>query len=345
MPPIINSDYYSVSEDTDDLLVDITGTDRITVNAVTKILIHNFQFIGRVSLLKVYYKQKSIDTGLSFKTHQFTVNSESVKSLLGIELSKNEIIKILSRLDYSLKENGKDLLVAPPFYRQDIMHQVDIVDDLMRVIGVNNIKEIYPHSYSDGSFLYFHYKLKNIRDVAVGLGYQEIDINTLTNERYQFQNTFIKAEDYVSLLKLKSGDVTMAAKNVFPELLRLISNNLHKKFPQNVFSISNVIKKSDSDVIFSNSKRLSIVSCSKDVNLTDILSAVKKIISDSFNADITAEINYDFKDTFIPGRSYRIAVNGKDIGFVGEIHPRVLNAFGIELPASIAEIYLDELLV
>ena len=343
MPPIINADKYSINENTTELFVDITGTDKETVNAVTKILIYNFQFLGKVSVIKLKYKNKSISTNLSMSSHKFYLNEDSIKSLLGIKISKDLAEKILSKLDYRIKSVGKDLLIEPPFYRQDIMHQVDIIDDRMRSFGISNIPETAPNLYTEGDFLQNHYVLENLRETLVGFGYQEIDINTLTNEKYQFTNTFIKGEDYVSLLQLKSGDVTMASKYLFPELLRLISNNLHKKFPQKVFSLSEVPELGESDVKFKNSLKLSVVSCEKDSNITDILSIIKKLLSDSFMIKniSTRYVSDKYSKTFISHRGYTVIADGKEIGIAGEVHPRVLNLFSIELPISVAEISID----
>ncbi|MGC8533485.1 MAG: phenylalanine--tRNA ligase subunit beta [Candidatus Parvarchaeum sp.] len=342
MPPIINADNYSINENTKELFIDVTGTEKETVNAVTKILIYNLQFLGKVSIIEAKYKSNAISTDLSLKMHGFYLNEDSIESLLGIRIGKGQAVKMLSAMDYSVKPLGKDLFVVPPFYRQDIMHQVDIIDDMMRSLGVDNINEKAPHSYTEGAFLSNHYMLQNIKEVLVGFGYQEIDINSLTNEKYQFLNTYIEGEDYVSLLQLKSGDVTMVSKYLFPELLRLISNNLHKKFPQKIFSLSEVVEEGNSDVTFENRLKLSFVSCEKDANVTDTLSIIKKVLSDAFSIKevSTNYIDDKYAKTFIKGRAYNLLANGKKIGFAGELHPRVMNSFGIELPVSLAEIYL-----
>jgi phenylalanyl-tRNA synthetase beta chain len=345
LPPIINSDYHSINKTTNELLVDVTGNDPVTVNTVTKILAYNLQFLGHVSLLKVNYSSKSISTNISFDTHAFSLNEDTVESLLGLRVNKGEIKNILSKMDYFVRENSKDLVVKPPFYRQDVMHQVDIIDDIMRCIGIDKIPKIPPNFYTEGGFLKNHYTLNNIREILVGFGYQEIDVNVLTNEKYQFENTFLKGKQYVSLLHLKSGDVTMTSKNVFPELLRLVSNNLHKKFPQNLFSLSEITEKGDSDTVFENRTKLCVLSCGKDVNVTYLLSIIKKVLGDSLLIkDISAGYSgQEFSMTFIPGRGYNIYFGEKTIGIAGELHPRVINSFGIELPVTFAEIYIDEL--
>ncbi|MCL4396873.1 phenylalanine--tRNA ligase subunit beta [Candidatus Parvarchaeota archaeon] len=343
MPPIINAENYSINENTKELFIDITGTDRETVNAVTKILIYNFQFLGKVSIIQAKYKSSAISTGLSLDMHGFYLNEDAIESVLGKRIAKESAIRILSAMDYSIKPIGKDIFVKPPFYRQDVMHQVDIIDDIMRSFGVDGIPEKVPHSYTEGEFLPNHYFIQNIKEILTGFGYQEIDINALTNEKYQFTNTFIEGEDYVSLLQLKSGDVTMVSRYIFPELLRLTSNNLHKKFPQKIFSLSETVQEGSSDVTFKNRLKLSFVSCEKDANVTNALSIIKKVLSDAFavKSISTNYIDKKYAKTFITGRAYNILADGKEIGFAGELHPRVLNSFGIELPVSLAEIYID----
>lgn len=343
--PVINSNGYSVNEDTRELFVDITGTDKETVNAVTKILIYNLQFLGEVSQILVKYSSGARPSDFSLGVHRFYLNESAVESMLGVRIGIGKIKKMLSSLDYGIEPKGKDILVSPPFYRQDIMHQVDIIDDVMRVFGVEKIPAVLPHSYTDGEFLGSHYTSQNIREILAGFGYQEIDLNVLTNEKYQFGSTGIDARDYASLLPLKSGDVTMAGKNLFPELLRLISNNLHKKFPQRIFSLSNTVEKGTGDTIFENRQKLSVVACEKEANVTDILSIIKKTLKDSFLME-KISLDYtegEYSNAFIKGRAYTIYADGKQIGVAGEVHPKVLNAFGIELPIALAEIYVDRL--
>ncbi len=350
MPPIINADFSSVTNTTKSLLVDITGNNKETVNALTKALIFNLQFFGEVTVIKPTYSDKKNDPNLNFKQNKFFLDNTNISNLLGENsISLKEASRILKTMDYKVFEEKSGLIVLPPFYRQDVIHQVDVIDDILRFYGVQNIKPIESNLYTLGSKLRGSESIENIRSLIVGFGYQELDLNILTNEEYQFKKTGILAENYAALIDQKSGDITMARANLLPELLRTISNNLHKKFPQSLFDIGFVLKKSGADVMFSNELHLCMGYCGLTSNLSDILVVLRKLLKDTFG-DEKLSIHSDeksdgFEKMFIKGRGGSAYFGNKKIGVVGEVHPRVLNEFGIELPTSVAEINIEQLLL
>ena len=348
LPPIINADFSSVIDTTKSLLVDITGNNKDAVNSLTKALIFNLQFLGEVTVIKPTYSDKKNDPNLDFKQNKFFLDNTNISNILGENnVSLKEAFRILKAMDYEVIEEKSGLMILPPFYRQDVIHQVDIIDDILRFYGVQNIKPIESNSYTLGSKLYGSESIENIRSLMIGFGYQELDLNVLTNEGCQFKKTGIPAENYAALIGQKSGDITMARANLLPELLRTISNNLHKKFPQSLFDIGFVLKKSSADVMFSNELRLCIGYCGLTSNLSDILVILRKLFKDTFG-DEKLSIQSDgksdgFEKMFIKGRGGLMYFGNKKIGVIGEVHPRVLNEFGIELPTSVAEIYLEQL--
>ena len=348
LPPVINADFCSVTNETKTLFVDITGTDRHAVNSVTNALAFNLQFFGSVEVVSPSYSSKDIDTGFSLKSEKFNLNQDNISSILGIEIPLKKVASILKAFDYEVHEdNGDSLIIVPPFYRQDIIHQVDIVDDVVRMFGINELPSSELRTYTVGSRLANYRAVENIRNLMIGSGYQELELNVLTNETIQFEKTGIPSSNYAPLIDIKSGDITMTRVNVLPEMLRFVSNNLNKRFPQNLFDIGYVVRKSDADVLFDNQLRLTIISCGKTANVSDIVTVVRRVLSDTFTDAKPSFVKDDDLDGFskmmIKGRAGFINYNGQNIGIVGEVHPKVLNEFGLEMPASVAEIYLDRL--
>jgi phenylalanyl-tRNA synthetase beta chain len=348
LPPIINSDFASVNKNTRSILVDITGNSKDAVNSLTKALIFNLQFIGEVSFIKPTYEKKTIDPALDFKQNRFFLDTSNIRNLLGVEMSLKEASKILNAMGYEVQPDKKEgIIVTVPFYREDVIHQVDIIDDILRYYGVQNIKPNLSKSYTPGSRLENFHTIENIIGVLVGSGYQELDLNVLTNETFQFRNTGIESPAFAPLVNQKSGEVTMARANVSGEMLRFISNNLHKKFPHKLFDVGFVLAKGDEDVVFSNKLRLCVCYCGQDSNLSEIRVLLDKVFSDAIGEekiDIKSDDKIDgFANTFIKGRAGLLYYGENKVGVIGEIHPRVLNEFKIELPVSMAEVYLDAL--
>ncbi len=349
LPPIVNADFSSLSSDSKTILIDVTGTDKDVVNALTKALIFNMQFFGEVSVLKPDYSSKRIETGIDFKQVPLFLKEKGIKDVLGVEISSGDIKSTLSRLGYQVSTVSGGLYATPPFYRGDVIHQVDVIDDIMRVYGLDKIKPDFSRKYTPGATLPGSQIIEIIRDTLVGMGYQELDLNIMTNESYQFNKTGINASDYASFVDTKNADATMVRINITPEALHFVSNNLHKKFPQKVFDIGFIVSKANTDVNFANEERLCLLSCGADSNMSEMIVALEKVIHEAVgDKGMRLEDSGDmegFSKTVIKGRAGVVYYDGKKIGVLGEVHPRVLNEFGIELPASFAEIYLDKLLV
>ncbi|MCL5009822.1 MAG: phenylalanine--tRNA ligase subunit beta [Candidatus Parvarchaeota archaeon] len=349
LPPIVNADFSSLSSDSKTILIDVTGTDKDVVNALTKALIFNMQFFGEVSVLKPDYSSKRIETGIDFKQVPLFLKEKGIKDVLGVEISSGDIKSTLSRLGYQVSTVNGGLYATPPFYRGDVIHQVDVIDDIMRVYGLDKIKPDFSRKYTPGATLPGSQIIEIIRDTLVGMGYQELDLNIMTNESYQFNKTGINASDYASFVDTKNADATMVRINITPEALHFVSNNLHKKFPQKVFDIGFIVSKANTDVNFANEERLCLLSCGADSNMSEMIVALEKVIHEAVgDKGMRLEDSGDmegFSKTVIKGRAGVVYYDGKKIGVLGEVHPRVLNEFGIELPASFAEIYLDKLLV
>ena len=348
MPPIINADFASISGKTTNILIDITGMEKGAVNSMTIALIFNMQFFGDVKVLKPEYKVKELDPLLKIKENEFSLSLEKIKNILGIELNISEVSEALKAFDYAVTKAKSDFKVKVPFYRQDVIHQVDIIDDILRFVGVDRIKEAPIRTPLIGERLPGARKIDSVRDVILGFGYQETELNVLTNEKIQFSKTLINPENYAPLVGIKSGEITMARANILPEMLRFVSNNLNKKFPQNLFDVGYVLEGSDGEIPFINRLKLCILSCGKDSNLTAVYGVVKKVLSDSFGIQdvklAEPPKSHAFIKTFIHGRMGELHADGTNIGTIGEVHPEVLNNFGIELPVSACEIDLYKLI-
>lgn len=348
MPPIINADFSSITEKTREILIDVTGPNSSAVNSLTKSLAFNLQFFGDVSIIQPARASTSLDTGLSLSSTGFKLDTASVKKTLGIDISLADIIRLLKSADYSVSKANKSIIVTPKFYRQDVIHQVDIIDDILRFFGVDKLSTPPLRTYTSGKKLDGTQLQEDARDALVGLGYEETDLNVLTNKSVQLEMTGIDSTDYARIRGSKSGEIDMARLNLFPEMLRFISNNLHKRFPQNLFEIGTVVKAESCDVSFKNRLKMCIVSCSEASNLSVVKLALERALKDSAEIkEISLEENeylLPVKGAFIEGRVGSVKINGNNVGFIGEVHPKVLNNFRLELPVSVAEIFLDEIL-
>lgn len=346
LPPIINADPFSIGPQTKNIFIDITGKSKKAVNSATKALIFNLVMIGSVTVINTKLEAEDIKTDFDLSARRFLLKHRFIEELVGEELDRNRVSKSLKDAGYEVKFDRDAYTVDVPFYRDDVISQVDIIDDFLRFYGLSNFKPAPIKTYTAGG------KLKETRyseltsDRFIGFGYQEVDSNVLTNEDSQFDRVGLKREDYAKLSESKSLEISMARKLLFPEMLRFISSNLNRKFPQKLFDIGDIVEFDPaSDTGFSNRLHLCAVYAGADANFSDVKAAMKCVLSDIFNIkDMKILEDGEFEGSFIDGRNGKIICGGKKVGFIGEVHPRVLDAFNIDFPTTLAEIFLDRLL-
>lgn len=120
-----------------------------------------------------------------------------------------------------------------------------------------------------------------------------------------------------------------------PCLMDILEKNKNNEYPQNIFEIGTIFREN-----LEENDRLALVLCDKDANFTkikQILDYLMRMLNLNYSIE---EVEHD---SFISGRTGRVIVNNKKIGYIGEINPKVLDNFNLEVPVSALEINLTEL--
>jgi len=325
MPPIINSDKTKVTGKTKNLFIDVTGLDKKTIEQALNIIVTALADRG-AEIHSVKIENKSYPNLLPKKAK---LNLNYVNSLLGIKLNNSQLKILLSKMGYGF---GNSILI--PAYRADILHEVDLIEDIAIAYGYEKFKEEIPKVATiaeESSFKKFKAK---IAEILVGLGLTEVNTFHLTNinDAAKRMNHDIKA---VELENAVNEDYNVLRPWLIPNLLKILEHNKHNPYPQNIFEIGIVFKEDLSEVT-----RLAVVLCNNEANFTQI----KQVFDALFNAlNLDCKIGETKHNSFIGGRVGRISVKGKDVAYIGDIHPAVLENFGLEMPISVFELNLDEL--
>ena len=140
-PPIINSDKTKLNPQTENIFIDVTGTDEKTINEVLNIITTSLaERNGKLHLVKIKYPYKTIETPL-LKKSVMNLDPKYVNKLLGTNLSNLEITVLLQRMGFNAYEESKEnIKVIIPCYRTDIMHQIDLVEDIAIAYGYDKFK-------------------------------------------------------------------------------------------------------------------------------------------------------------------------------------------------------------
>ncbi len=348
-PPIINSnDLGKITEESVNLLVEVTGTLYQTVlntlNLVTLALIDRG---GKAYTTTVrypagsQYAQGNVVTP-DFSNRTYKLGIAETNKLLGLNLSAAEIADLLGTAGFDVENIAVDCLtVLVPCYRVDVMHQVDIIEDVAVAYGYNNIKPLWRELPTTGKAKPDQQLINTARDLMIGLGYQEVLNTTLTNPEVLFQKMNTAPSNYMELANPKVITMNCLRNQLLPGLMEFLSVNQSVEFPQKIFELGKVtLPDALAETRTRDENWLSAVTTHPNANFSEIKSAL-----DSFMANFGVEwmIKETSHPSFMEGRVGAIQVDGICVGYVGEINPAVLEAWKLENPAAAFELHFQML--
>ncbi|ASJ04317.1 phenylalanine--tRNA ligase subunit beta [Thermococcus barossii] len=351
MPPIINSEVTGrVTTETRNVFVDVTGWDlkriMLALNVVVTALAERG---GKIKSVKVVYPDFEIETP-DLTPKSFEVELDYIKRLTGLELSDGDVKNLLERMMYDVElADGKVKLLYPAF-RDDIMHARDVLEDVLIAYGYNEIEPEEPKLAVQGrgdKFIEFE---DAVRELMVGFGLQEVMTFNLTNREAQYDKMNLEygrnhfnnpPAELVEIENPISPKWSALRGWLIPSLLDFLSQNTHEEYPQKIFEVGKVtlIDEARETKTVSESK-LAVALAHPRVTFTE----AKEILESAMrHLGFEYELEEVEHPSFIPGRVGRITVNGEEIGIIGEIHPAVLENWGIEMPVAAFELFLRPL--
>ena len=339
-PPIINGDLTRLDSKTTNLFIDVTGTDLDSVcNALSVIFTTLNDAGGKVHTVEINSDNSKIKTP-QIKEEVIEVELEYVRSLLGLELSEKEIIVYLRRCRISANiENNKVIVKTEPF-RFDLIHPVDVIEEIVLGYGIHNLKPTLPGSDMTGGFDRNQQFLDKARDVLTGLGLIEIMTIGLISED-MLKKSKMSTNNLLKVVDTKSIEHEVLKDSNVPSILKTFSKNIHKKYPQKIFEISKVFNKTDNEI--QEHYHLTVGLAHATVNFTEASSYLNAFGKQLLDMNLSTRA--DESELFVKGRGAEIInEKGIKIGIVGEINPQVLENFALRTPISLFDIDLDELM-
>ena len=359
-PPIINGDHTTVTENTTDFFIDVTGWDERSCEACLLLICLSLaERGGVVESIQI----KNWDGGISnvprgdSKIHK--VPDKLISKILGIELEKSEIATAIKKMGGKLIESRtvtdgpdkaekwadcvvgeKEHIIAMPRWRNDIMHPVDLVEDIAIGYGYDNLPEQLSTVHLDAIPLPSSNLRRRISASLCALGLQETQSLTLSNNRDQFEKLRWQEVGKSTIISNPiTQDHTMLRQYILPSLLNLLSANRHHELPQKVHELGTVVRDSR------NASRVAWA-CAE---VGGGFSAAKGIAS-SLLRDLGADLKKvkwisisEKEGPWIKGRGAKIILNGLELGQIGEIDPNISFQFGLRAPIQAGEFNVDAL--
>lgn len=335
MPPIINSyDTGRVIVGKSDLFIDCTGYNLKHLDNILKVLVTTLLEIGgEAESVKIQYENEVYE--LNLEEYEDEIDIDFVKKWIGINIKVEECEKLLKRMCYTVHGvKGNKIKVGVPPFRSDVWHDVDIADDIARAYGYNNITPNSLKVSSSGKHLSKSLKREKVSENLVGLGFIELYTYMLTSKEVQYNKMNLK-ESGVRIINSAEEGINTIRTLILPE--NLVALNINRKcgYPQKVFENGFVIKNDE------NEEHVCVLIAEPKSNYTKIKEVFDMLVKMNGWDLKLKEKEYEF---LIRGRSASVLYKNKEIGFIGEIHPEILNNFGLFVPVNCFEINLKPLI-
>jgi phenylalanyl-tRNA synthetase beta chain len=341
LPPVINSnDLGKITPDTKNVLVEVTGTDAETVHNTLKIVISCLsERGGRIYSCNETYSygapRRVVSPNLSPTLTRLSLSH--VNKLLGTTMSLKDATRFAEKAGYRVQgASGDTLHLEIPCYRIDIMHPVDIIEDIAIALDLNTLNPEWPRIWTVGDLSTETYEKERLGEIMIGLGFQEVLTYVLTSPDVVAARMQTSGEGLVSLLNPKMSTHTVLRNWLMPSLLGFLSQNTHVEYPQKIFEIGASVDRHE-DRVRPIREDLIVggVTIHAEAGFTEIRSALDALMA---NAGHAFEVRQSEHPSFLSGRCGRIFSAGREIGLIGEIHPNVLRAWGLNLPAAAFEV-------
>jgi len=255
-----------------------------------------------------------------------------VNKLLGMEYTPDEVKNLLERMRYGVKKEKGGFCVAIPAHRTDILHPMDLVEDVAIAYGYQNFipeeDKIPTQARADP----FEERVGDVRDVMVGAGFTEVRTLLLTSEAALFERMNAKPVDVVTTLNPVSEEHAVVRSWLLPSLMGVLEKNQSREYPQRIFEVGQCLAGDASE-----RTHLASVSAHSKTNFSEMKATVCGLLE-------SLGIEYDIKalkhPSFIEGRCAAAAT-----GFFGEVNPAVLSNFTLQTPVTAFELPLTQLFV
>ncbi|HTY43977.1 MAG TPA: phenylalanine--tRNA ligase subunit beta [Patescibacteria group bacterium] len=336
MPPVINSQLAGkITEETRDVFVECSGFDFSVLSKCLNIIVSTLSDMGgEIYQMKLNYRKNKKITP-DFSPEKLKINIENANKMLGIKLNENHVKKLLEKMghDYS-----KGIVEIPP-WRTDILHEVDLIEDIAIAYGYDNFVPEIPEISTIGGENQREIIKRKISEILSGMEMLEVMNYHLTNKKDQFEKMGIKAgKDFIEIEESKT-DYNVLRKDLSHYLMKILSENVDSEYPQKIFELGKIFLLKNNEV--AEEENLSLASApSNFTELRQVLEYLFRMLN--LGDKITIKEPESFPSYFAEGRIGEIFLDTKSIGFIGEIHPKILKNWHMKMPVALLEISLEE---
>lgn len=349
-PPIINSrEIGEVRVGDDDLFIEVTGTDLAMVVLTLNIFAANLADRGAtIEPIEVQYPYRTA-LGRRVVTPQDlgkarTIPIKTVEQALGQKLSVKMVKQALEVFGYNVSAGNGTVKAKLPPYRHDLMHAMDVVEDVAMSRGYGEFSPVMPAQFTVGGLSRIEQTSDRARELMVGLGFQEIISNILGSpEHYRDAMRLGETEwgKMVEVDNVMSLSFSCLRQWMLPSLLRVEAASSRAFYPHRLFEAGDVAIPDRTHELGSRTETvLGAVMAHATAHFSEIHSCLDVLF---YHLGKEYSLEPVQHPSFLEGRAGRILVAGKSLGVIGEVHPEVLEQWQIAVPVVAFDVNLSQL--
>jgi len=337
MPPIINSTVTGrVSESTTDVFIECSGFDQGVLDRLLAIIVSALADEGGIiHSVEVVYPGQTVITP-KLESRAMNVNLENISRRLGIVVKENDARVLLAKM--GLGFSNKKVLI--PCYRADMLHEVDIAEEIAIASGYDSFEPMACPASTVGTEQVLSVLKARIAATLVGLGMQEVNtlhIDSLNNQTVRSAG----AAKPVRLANALTVDYDTLRRWMLPSVLQVFAANKHRDYPQKVFAFGSVFvaEKSETGIVEKDMLALALSHSKADyTEARQVLGYALQLLG------MEVKLEEHDENWAIPGRCAMVSCKGKRFAVLGEVHPQVLSNWQLETPVVAAELDMHVLL-
>jgi len=341
LPPVINSnDVGKVTEETTECLIEVTGTNYETVNVILNILCQTLVEHGaKIYSVEINYPPKIKDgseINPCLDIEEIDIDIDVLNKYLGTEITMKEAAELVEKRRFNCSSTNKSIMkVAIPPYRKDILHWVDIAEEIAIAMDLNKMGPTEWKVLTAGNLLPETDSENLVRDILLGLGGTELITFTLIDPDILTENVNLEDRKLVRIENPVSKSYSVLRDQIYPVLINVLSKNTHQMYPQTIYEVGEVARITPKTVI--TQTNAAFFHADADASFEDAhkwLDSFLKLLRTPYKIEKLEH------PSFTEGRCGRIIINKKECGIIGEISPKVLEKNQIWVPVVGFEIEL-----
>jgi len=337
MPPIINSEDTRVTKDSRNLFIDVTGFNQLRLNDIVKVLATSIAERGRIlEIVKIHRPKGEILRTPSIERQKVLLNLGYVEKVLGTPVDLTTVKQALVKMGHRVSRTGRNqLLVEVAPYRVDILHPVDLVEDIAMGMGLEQLPLESPPIFTVGKLHWKEQLARRIRDLMTGLGFQEVVTYILSSKEI----VELSKEPWVEIANPVSSEYIVLRNSLIPKMVMFLSRNQHVEYPQKIFEIGDSVEVRGKVPVTTFGVAAAIADYS--VGFEDIQAVVHALLA---NLGLTPRYSPAKHPCFIEGRCAEVlcSICGEKLGVMGEVKPEILESMELLMPVAAMELELEK---